>query len=241
MTNTRHARKRQRRNKRLAKAEAKAEALIASARITEDVELGRFRRLRMCTRKRGYDTELKAIRAAIRSSEDYGLPFRYYRCPHCGLWHLTSDVDGPDCENGAECAANHRPTKRAAGRSGEGRMLQLDNRIEVLGFAVDYLDMYLNESTDEELLVEGFRELCEGLGFKLACSDWFTRSYPESALYHAGDFLDVVGEIEDPMLLGSAILFHWRWATHWAKEPLMDEGNREWFIAAFRRLVELSR
>lgn len=98
MTNTSQARKRQRRNRRRSAAEAKAEAQRVSERIAEDIELGRYGRLRMCTRKQGYETELEAISAAIGSSWTFGHPFRYYRCPYCRQWHLTSVDEGEDSE-----------------------------------------------------------------------------------------------------------------------------------------------
>ena len=47
---------------------------------------------RMCWEKHTYHTENEAIDGAIKSSRKFG-PMRWYRCPVCGEWHVTSHTD----------------------------------------------------------------------------------------------------------------------------------------------------
>lgn len=47
---------------------------------------------RMCLNKKRYDTELQAIHACIGSSASYRKLFRWYRCPRCHKWHVTSKI-----------------------------------------------------------------------------------------------------------------------------------------------------
>jgi hypothetical protein len=49
-------------------------------------------RTRMCHGKVRYGTENAAIRATIECSRKWGKPMRYYRCPICRKWHITSEV-----------------------------------------------------------------------------------------------------------------------------------------------------
>lgn len=47
---------------------------------------------KMCRDKRAYKSERHAIRAALGSSKNFGKPMRWYHCPICGKWHLTSQM-----------------------------------------------------------------------------------------------------------------------------------------------------
>lgn len=55
-----------------------------------------FVKYRTCQRKRRLPDEFDAIHAAIGHSIKHG-PCRYYRCPYCKGYHLTSDVEDLDC------------------------------------------------------------------------------------------------------------------------------------------------
>lgn len=46
---------------------------------------------RMCYSKKSFPTERLAIKGAIASSMKFG-PMRWYKCPICHKWHLTSDT-----------------------------------------------------------------------------------------------------------------------------------------------------
>jgi hypothetical protein len=49
-------------------------------------------RNKMCKDKRTFTTENAAIGAALGSSKTFGKAMRWYRCPICGKWHVTSKV-----------------------------------------------------------------------------------------------------------------------------------------------------
>ena len=260
MGNNKQARKRQRRNRNERRKEERLVSQKTEAQIVEDAELGRYSRLRMCTSKQGYPTELQAIKAAIDSSHTFGKPFRYYRCPHCHMWHLSTSI----MEDGGQSAKAVRELndsdaarldsdeaammERALNADGQGiageaapvRPLNFVERDYLCVFANKYLDLYSSCETEEHQVESSFREWCEELGFDLGCSDRFTQRYPERALYQADALKEAIGEIDDAKLLGSAIFFHWRYVTHWAEESLLSEENREWFMVALGRLKELA-
>ena len=251
MGGNRQARRRQRKNKRARDRSERLEAIKAAGRIAEDAELGRHERLRMCTYKRRYAIELEAIRAAIGSSRKFGKPFRYYQCPHCGMWHLTSLIH--DDESSASEVEELRAadaTYLATPEQVESVAAALDSEreegfyiwdlLEIGEFACAYLELYRDEGADEAQLQEGFREACEGLGFDMACGDRFAARYPEAALYDASALKGAINLIEDIALLGSAIFFKWRYVTQWSEGELADSENRAWFDIALERLAVLS-
>jgi hypothetical protein len=47
---------------------------------------------RMCFDKKKYSTQTAAINATIGSSRSFGKPLRFYKCPLCGKWHISSSV-----------------------------------------------------------------------------------------------------------------------------------------------------
>lgn len=46
----------------------------------------------MCPEKVKYATRGAAIGAAVRASRKRGTALRFYRCPLCRKWHLTSQT-----------------------------------------------------------------------------------------------------------------------------------------------------
>ncbi len=72
------------------------------------------------------------------------------------------------------------------------------------------------------------------------CGHMFEALYGDDALYNIESFRKALTKVEDPMLLGSDIFSRWRYLTHWGyNESLTDEESRAWFIAAFRRMMEI--
>jgi len=50
-----------------------------------------------CIDKKAYITELEALHWAIHDSRKYGGSMKPYKCPYCGRYHLTSQVDKDVC------------------------------------------------------------------------------------------------------------------------------------------------
>jgi hypothetical protein len=48
---------------------------------------------RSCGDKRGYGHQLDARQAILSIAQRGGPDMTEYRCPHCNLWHLTSQVE----------------------------------------------------------------------------------------------------------------------------------------------------
>lgn len=53
------------------------------------------KRRRVCrTGKVEFASRRAAVYAAERRAEQYGVPAKPYRCPHCRYWHLTTKMRG---------------------------------------------------------------------------------------------------------------------------------------------------
>ncbi|HYF28576.1 MAG TPA: hypothetical protein VD931_22745 [Baekduia sp.] len=48
---------------------------------------------RGCLSKRAYYAEVEALVVASRRTAQGAPPLKTYRCPNCGLWHLTKRRD----------------------------------------------------------------------------------------------------------------------------------------------------
>ena len=113
---------------------------------------------------------------------------------------------------------------------------------KIYDFAVKYLKLYENQKTLEHEVEEGFADQCFALGFEMDCGKAIDGFFPQMNILHDTEvFKQIVRQIEDPGLLGSAFFSKWRYITHWSYgESLLSEENRPWFIAAFTRLKELT-
>ena len=56
-------------------------------------KIGTHRPICVESGKIAFENEDLVIDVVIGSSKKYGKPLIYYRCPHCGLYHLTSKVN----------------------------------------------------------------------------------------------------------------------------------------------------
>ena len=112
---------------------------------------------------------------------------------------------------------------------------------EIHAFAICWLEKYRNQDTTEREIFEGFDEACFALGFVMDCGQSFEAQFPETKAFQDAAALDeVVNQIQDLHLLGSAIFSKWRYVTYWAQASLLERTVRDWFIIAFSRLVVLS-
>ena len=92
-----------------------------------------------------------------------------------------------------------------------------------------------------ELVDHYMADDCEALGFVMDCGHAFSEKYGNAANNFEA-LEDIVGEITDIPLLGSAIYSQWRYFNHWAYsgEEILEPQNRAWFTMALSRLGELA-
>lgn len=117
-----------------------------------------------------------------------------------------------------------------------------NNRI-IATFAVKWRNRFNNEKsvTSSNLLSPAMASECESLGFTLEHGKDFEKKYHLAATNFTS-LQNVIFEIDDINLLGSAIYYKWNYFLYW--ESIADEitypNNREWFTTALDRLYELS-
>lgn len=117
----------------------------------------------------------------------------------------------------------------------------LATKKEIYEFAQKYYDLYKNENTKEIDVDEGFPEACKKLGFEMDLGESFKKKFPDiNPFSDAKAFKDALRKTDDVMLIGTTIFSIWRSITHWSYSGLLDDDNRELFIAGFCRLIELT-
>ena len=116
----------------------------------------------------------------------------------------------------------------------------MGERKKIHDFAVKYHSLYVNPQTTEREVEDGFSDQCFALGFEMDCGERFIETFSKGAFYEKEDLEQIISDIDDIMLLGSAIFSHWRAVTHWDYSSLLGEEHRPWFITAFGRLAVIT-
>ncbi len=81
---------------------------------------------------------------------------------------------------------------------------------------------------------------CFALGFEMDCGHSFDREYSKGEPLNRVETLsEVIKDVDDEELLGSAIFSNWRGITHWSYESGFTAENKAWFLMALNRLKEL--
>ena len=107
--------------------------------------------------------------------------------------------------------------------------------------AQKYLALYENKDTTEDDVCRDFADECFDLEIEMDCEKGFVVAYGPEPTRDAASFQARSNEITDADLLASEIFSKWRYITHWSYgEKCVGSDNREWFIAALRRLVEIT-
>lgn len=115
------------------------------------------------------------------------------------------------------------------------------NKKEIYAFAVHWLEKYRNPDTTEREVIDGYDEACFALGFVMDCGESFEAEFPgKKAFQDAAVLEEVINQIQDIQLLGSAIFSKWRFVTYWTLSSLLEPEYRDWFMIAFSRLVMLT-
>ena len=113
--------------------------------------------------------------------------------------------------------------------------------LRIHDFAARYRDIYAKHNTTESDVSDNFPEQCFELGFEMDCGKSFMDLFQNMPFYNPDALADVISDIKDTMLLGSAIFSRWRYVTHWEESSsLLDDRNRKWFVIAFNRLAVIA-
>ena len=83
---------------------------------------------------------------------------------------------------------------------------------------------------------------CSKLGFEMDCGKAFSEKY--NGAFNDLQLLEqIIGDVTDIKLLGSAIFSKWRYYNHWAYSgaEILEPNNKAWFIVALDRLKHLSQ
>lgn len=114
----------------------------------------------------------------------------------------------------------------------------------VYKFACKWLDKFNDPKISSYELTDdmSFSDECISLNFKMDCGHDFSEKYND-AFNNTQIFKQIIDEITDIELLGSAIHSKWRYYNHWAYDSseIREPENKEWFIIAFERLKSISK
>ena len=112
---------------------------------------------------------------------------------------------------------------------------------DLKGFTEKYLKLYESNDTVESDVCATFADECFELGIEMDCGKSFETESSINLTSENTDVNEIFSRIDDKDLLASAIFSRWRYITHWSYgESCLERDNREWFLAAFRRLFELT-
>lgn len=107
-------------------------------------------------------------------------------------------------------------------------------------FAKKYLALFESADTTEEDVCRTFADECFALGIEMDCGKAFVAAYGADAFSDAASLKKITDKITDVDLLASAIFSKWRYITHWTYDACLSNDNREWFIAALRRMISIT-
>ena len=108
-------------------------------------------------------------------------------------------------------------------------------------FCRRYLKLFEDRNSIEGILDEGFADTCFSLKIEMDCGHSLEDIVDGGLILQDNELLknnlDRIGDID---ILASGIFSKYRYITHWSNgQRLSDEENRQWFIMAFKRLLEL--
>ena len=112
----------------------------------------------------------------------------------------------------------------------------------VYKFACKWLDAFNNPNIRYyELTDTDMGDDCSALGFKMDCGHAFSEKYI-GAFDTTSVLKQIINDVTDIELLGSAVHSKWRYYNHWAYSgsEILDPENKEWFIVVLERLKTLS-
>ena len=118
----------------------------------------------------------------------------------------------------------------------------MPSKVHIHAFALKWGEKFRDQNANYLEFVEHWlADDCAALGFEMDCGHAFSEKYGE-AVHKYGALKNIIGDVTDIPLLGSAIYSQWRYFNHWAYsgEEILEIDNRKWFILAFDRMAELT-
>ena len=115
--------------------------------------------------------------------------------------------------------------------------------LKIQAFSKEWIAKFEDpNSTDYDLADHYLGDDCHVLGFKMDCGEAFSEKYGK-AVHDSEALSEIIHEVNDISLLGSAIYSRWRYYNHWAYsgEEILEEKNRRWFVLALERLAKLAQ
>ncbi len=116
------------------------------------------------------------------------------------------------------------------------------NHNSIHAFALKWHGKFNDTNTNYIELVDHYMaDDCAALDFVMDCGSAFEKEYGR-AVFDRKALEQIIEEVTDIPLLGSAIYSRWRYFNHWAYsgEEILEEDNRKWFLLALARLATLS-
>ena len=112
-------------------------------------------------------------------------------------------------------------------------------------FAAKWSPLFSNPETSAAELLnnEEFPDACFRFGFQMDAGSAFCDKYSEEAFNDVTYLKQIVEDISNIELLGSAIFSKWRYYNHWAysSEEINDPEARAWFVCALSRMMTLAK
>ncbi len=114
---------------------------------------------------------------------------------------------------------------------------------QVHAFACKWIEKFRDPDMHyTELVDHWMADDCQSLGFIMDCGKSFSEKYNINASYNYNALREIIREINDIQLLGSAVYSQWRYFNHWAYsgDEILIPENRAWFLLALEHLKVLS-
>ena len=105
-------------------------------------------------------------------------------------------------------------------------------------FAVFWLNIFQNSTEERDTFP--MQDQMIDLGFDMDSGQAFIAAYGLRALHYYDELQRIIDRITDVQILCSGIHSAYRGITHWWTEDVLDRENREWFIVALSRLLQLT-
>ena len=171
---------------------------------------------------------LQAVSDWLKSNQDYDIDV------------IFAILDKDIIELGTKAAADLNISLGSSEEKKNAASPSINSKNSIHAFAIKYRNLYLNPSTKESDVFEGFADACFGMKFEMDCGKQFEEMYSHDAFYKAESLNQIIDKIDNISILTSGIFSKFRYVTYWSHSNLLDSENRSWFIQAFYQLARIT-